>query len=111
MKPKINPQNILTAPPDKVFDNRYRLRIMSVLAVNKSYSFNELKDLLQLTDGNLASALKVLEESRYISVMKGFVGKKTNTIYSITQAGKTALKEYFDFMEQLIRETKQTTAE
>jgi DNA-binding HxlR family transcriptional regulator len=90
----------------KVFDNRYRLRIISVLAANKSCSFNELKDLLQLTDGNLASSLKVLEEYRYISVMKGFIGKKPNTVCSITSEGKTALKEYFDFMEQLIKDTK-----
>ncbi|MDR1555997.1 MAG: transcriptional regulator [Tannerellaceae bacterium] len=99
-------KDILVSKPDKVFDNRYRLRIMSVLAANKSCSFNELKDLLQLTDGNLASALKVLEESRYISVMKGFIGKKTNTICSITSEGKAALKAYFDFMEQLIQDTQ-----
>ncbi|MDR2388829.1 MAG: transcriptional regulator [Tannerellaceae bacterium] len=105
MKPTKPADKALADKANKIFDNRFRLLIMSVLAANKSYSFNELKDLLQLTDGNLASALKVLEESRYISVMKGFVGKKTNTIYSITQPGKLALKAYFNFMEQLIRDT------
>jgi DNA-binding MarR family transcriptional regulator len=105
MKPTAN-NPVYHSKPDKVFDNRYRLRIMSILAANKSCTFNELKDLLRLTDGNLASALKVLEESRYISVMKGFVGKKTSTICSITSEGKAALKVYFDFMEQLIRHTQ-----
>jgi DNA-binding MarR family transcriptional regulator len=103
MKRIIEPETNNTG---KVFDNRYRLRIMSVLAVNKSCSFNELKELLQLTDGNLASALKTLEEHNYISVMKGFIGKKTNTIFSITPEGKAALKEYFDFMERLIKDTQ-----
>jgi DNA-binding MarR family transcriptional regulator len=106
MMPETTPDNPAAPQPDRLFDNRFRLLIMSVLAANKSYSFNELKDLLKLTDGNLASALKVLEGSSYISVMKGFIGKKTNTIYSITPAGKMALKEYFDFMERLIRDTQ-----
>ncbi|MDR1524729.1 MAG: transcriptional regulator [Tannerella sp.] len=106
MKKIIEPETDNAPNSGKVFDNRYRLRIMCVLAANKSYSFNELKELLQLTDGNLASALKVLENSRYISVMKGFIGKKTNTIYSITLEGKAALKGYFDYMEQLIKDTQ-----
>jgi DNA-binding MarR family transcriptional regulator len=86
---------------NKVFDNRSRLWVMSVLSVNKSLSFNELKNLLQLTDGNLASLLKTLEEHNYISTMKGFVGRKTNTIYSITRKGKEALKSHLDILALL----------
>ena len=72
---------------NKVFDSRIRLGIMSALMVNEKVTFNELKELIGDTDGNLASHLKNLEENAYIRVEKGFIGRKTNTTYSITKAG------------------------
>ena len=72
---------------NKVFDSRIRLGIMSALMVNEKVTFNELKELIGVTDGNLASHLKNLEENAYIRVEKGFIGRKTNTTYSITKAG------------------------
>jgi len=91
---------------NKTFDNRIRLGIMSALMVNHDISFNELKELLQVTDGNLASHLKPLEESGYVVVQKGFIGKKTNTTYSATTAGTAAFKSHLSALEKMIRSTK-----
>jgi DNA-binding MarR family transcriptional regulator len=91
---------------NKVFDNRVRLGIMSALLVNDSVSYNELKELLQVTDGNLASHLKGLEDSGYIKVQKGFIGRKTNTTYSVTKAGEKAFRLHLDVLEQMIRGTQ-----
>lgn len=91
---------------DKAFENRLRLQIMSVLTVNESYDFNSLKDLLHVTDGNLASHLKALEKEVYISVFKSFVGRKPNTQYSATQKGKEAFKKHLQALENLIRQQK-----
>ncbi len=68
---------------NKIFDSRIRLGIMSALIVNAEVNFNELKELIQVTDGNLASHIKTLEESDYIKVEKGFIGRKTNTKFII----------------------------
>lgn len=88
---------------NKVFDSRIRVGIMSALMVEDSQSFNELKALLDVTDGNLASHMKTLEESGYIKVSKGFVGRKTNTLYSITKAGEKAFRAHLDALEQIIK--------
>jgi DNA-binding MarR family transcriptional regulator len=91
---------------NKVFDNRIRLGIMSALMVNDSISFNDLKELLQITDGNLASHIKGLEESGYLKVQKGFIGRKTNTTYSTTKAGEIAFKQHLAALEQMINNNK-----
>jgi DNA-binding MarR family transcriptional regulator len=88
---------------NKIFDSRIRLGIMSALMVNDEVNFNELKELIQVTDGNLASHLKTLEENQYIKVQKGFVGRKTNTTYSVTKAGEKAFKAHLDALEKMIR--------
>ncbi len=89
----------------KVFDSRVRLGIMSALLVNEQVSFNELKELIEVTDGNLASHLKALEENGYIKVNKGFIGRKTNTTYSVTKAGDKAFRLHLDALEQMIKQT------
>lgn len=91
---------------DKAFENRIRLQIMSVLAVNASYDFNALKDLLQVTDGNLASHIKALEKEGYISVSKSFIGRKPNTQYTATKKGKDAFKKHLQALENLIKQQK-----
>ncbi|MEP7319515.1 MAG: transcriptional regulator [Panacibacter sp.] len=91
---------------NKNFDSRVRLGIMSALMVNAEVNFNELKELIQVTDGNLASHLKTLEESGYIKVQKGFIGRKTNTTYSVTKAGEKAFKLHLDALEQMIKSAK-----
>ena len=88
---------------NKIFDSRIRLGIMSALMVNDEVNFNELKELIQVTDGNLASHLKTLEEQDYIKVEKGFVGRKTNTTYSVTKTGEKAFKAHLDALEQMIK--------
>jgi DNA-binding HxlR family transcriptional regulator len=91
---------------NKIFDSRIRLGIMSALVVNAEVNFNDLKELLDITDGNLASHLKTLEESSFVKVHKGFVGRKTNTTYAITKAGEKAFKDHLDAMEKLIKNMK-----
>ena len=91
---------------NKVFDSRIRLGVMSVLSVNEEINFNELKELLKVTDGNLASHLANLEDNGYIKVKKGFIGRKTNTTYSITKAGEKAFKEHLGGLENMIRGIK-----
>ncbi|MFD0752219.1 winged helix-turn-helix domain-containing protein [Mucilaginibacter calamicampi] len=87
---------------DKAFENRVRLQIMSVLVANQRYDFNSLKELLDVTDGNLASHLKALEKEEYILVNKSFLGRKPNTNYEATAAGKQAFKSHLDALEKLI---------
>ena len=91
---------------NKLFDSRVRLGIMSALMVNAEVNFNELKELLEITDGNLAIHLKALEENSIIKVEKGFIGRKTNTTYKITKAGEKAFKEHINALEKMIRSTK-----
>src|ERR1700744_1288122 len=88
---------------NKIFDNRIRLGIMSALMVNESVNFNELKELIEVTDGNLASHLRTLEDSAYVKVQKGFVGRKTQTTYSVTKAGEKAFKQHLEALEQMIK--------
>jgi DNA-binding HxlR family transcriptional regulator len=88
---------------NKIFDSRIRLGIMSAVMVNEAVNFNELKELINVTDGNLASHLKTLEESSFIKVKKGFIGRKTNTTYSVTKAGEKAFKSHLDALEEMIR--------
>jgi DNA-binding MarR family transcriptional regulator len=91
---------------NKVFESRIRLGVMSVLLVNEEINFNDLKELLQVTDGNLASHLANLEENGYLKVKKGFIGRKTNTTYSITKTGEKAFKEHLGGLENMIRGAK-----
>ena len=75
---------------------------MSILMVNDTVDFNRLKELLGVTDGNLASHVKALEAEEYISITKQFIGKKPNTQYSISKTGKKAFQEHVDALEKLI---------
>jgi len=88
---------------NKAFDSRLRLGIMSVLAANDWVEFSRLKDLLDVTDGNLASHIAALEKINYIDVKKQFVGKKPQTTYKITRAGKKAFADHLDALEKLIQ--------
>jgi DNA-binding MarR family transcriptional regulator len=88
---------------NKIFDSRIRLGIMSAVMVNEEVNFNDLKELIQVTDGNLASHVKTLEDAAYIKVKKGFIGKKTNTTYSVTKSGEKAFKLHLEALEQMIR--------
>jgi DNA-binding MarR family transcriptional regulator len=80
--------------------------VMSILIVNSEVSFNDLKEMMQVTDGNLASHMINLEENGYIKVHKGFIGRKTNTTYSITRAGEKAFKDHIEALENMIKGMK-----
>ena len=88
---------------NKAFENKIRLGIMSALVVNDYLDFNSLKELLEVTDGNLASHLKSLEKSKYVAFKKEFLGRKPNTKYSATNEGREAFKKHIKAIEQLLR--------
>ena len=93
----------LIANLNKVFESRIRLGIMSVLMVNEAYNFNTLKETLKVTDGNLASHLKALEEKGMITVNKQFIGRKPNTSYSASDQGRIEFKQHLKALENLIK--------
>ncbi|MBK5213884.1 MAG: transcriptional regulator [Flavobacteriaceae bacterium] len=88
---------------NKLFDHRIRLGIMSILVVNENADFNRLKELLDVTDGNLASHIKALEQAEYVLVEKSFVGRKPNTNYTATKLGRTEFKKHIEALEKLIQ--------
>ncbi|MCK7540981.1 MAG: transcriptional regulator [Marinilabiliales bacterium] len=87
---------------NKAFESRIRLGIMSVLAVSTSMDFTGLKETLAVTDGNLASHLRALEEGGYISMEKSFINRKPNTNYTITEKGLESFKSHLQALEELI---------
>ena len=91
---------------NKAFESRIRLGIMSVLMVNDSIDFIELKELLQTTDGNLASHITALEKAEFIVVTKSFVGKKPNTNFAATKLGRAAFAQHIDALEKLLKQTR-----
>ncbi len=91
---------------DKLIHERLRLGIVSALAVNESLTFNELKNALKTTDGNLSVHARKLEEAAYIACEKYFDGRTPKTEYRLTAAGRRALAGYLDHMEAIIRKTR-----
>lgn len=89
---------------NKIFESRVRLGIMSVLMVNTWIDFNTLKELLSVTDGNLASHISALEKNEYINIKKEFVGKKPKTSFEATKLGKQAFKKHLNALEKLIKD-------
>lgn len=87
---------------NKAFDHRIRLGIMSILMVNDDADFKELKELLDVTDGNLASHAKALEKEDYIRVEKSFIGRKPNTRYIATDLGRIEFKKHIAALEKLL---------
>ena len=88
---------------NKAFENKIRLGIMSALVVNDYLDFNTLKELLEVTDGNLASHLKSLEKNKFIIFRKEFLGRKPNTKYSITDEGRESFIKHIKAIEKLVR--------
>ena len=92
---------------NKIFSNKIRLGIMSMLMVNEQMDFNTLKRILEVTDGNLASHLKALEKAGYISVHKSFLGRKPHTAYKATDSGRKAFEQHIEALENLIKRQKE----
>jgi DNA-binding HxlR family transcriptional regulator len=101
------PREATPAMLDRLIHERMRLGIVSSLAVNDSLSFNELKALMQTTDGNLSVHARKLEEAGYITCTKSFEGRMPKTDYALTPSGRRALERYLDHMEALIRATRE----
>jgi DNA-binding MarR family transcriptional regulator len=99
------PLEVVSEAPklDRLVHERLRLGILSALSVNESLTFNELKKLLDTTDGNLSVHARKLEEAGYLSCQKGFEGRVPRTDYRMTAAGRRALDRYLDHMEALIQ--------
>lgn len=95
-----------TSALDRLIHERQRLGIVSALAVNESLSFNELKELMQTTDGNLSVHARKLEDAGYITCRKSFEGRMPRTDYSLTVSGRRALERYLDHMEAIIKATR-----
>ena len=90
---------------DKAFENKIRLGIMSALVVNEYLDFKTIKNLLGVTDGNLATHLKSLEKSNYITYKKEFLNRKPNTKYYATKQGKSAFARHIEAIEKLLKST------
>ena len=95
-----------TSSLDRLIHERQRLGIVSALAVNESLSFNELKELMQTTDGNLSVHARKLEDAGYITCRKSFEGRMPRTDYTLTVSGRKALERYLDHMEAIIKATR-----
>ena len=88
---------------NKDFESRLRLGIMSILMVNDWIDFTEMKSLLDITDGNLASHSSALEKGEYIEVKKEFVGKKPKTSYRVTNKGRVTFEQHLKSLEKLLK--------
>lgn len=105
--PSALPANAAATSLDRVIHERTRLAILSALAVNASLTFNELKELLRVTDGNLSVHARKLEDAGYVGCTKSFAGRVPKTEYRLLPAGRRALEDYLDHMEALIRATRE----
>ncbi len=106
-KPRKNARSRTPVELDRVIHERVRLAIVSALAGARTLSFNELKDLLDITDGNLSVHARRLEEAGFVTCEKSFVDRMPRTEYRLTAAGRKALDEYLDHMESLIRRVRE----
>lgn len=92
---------------DRLIHERMRLGIVSALAVNDTLTFNDLKQLMRTTDGNLSVHARKLEDAAYVTCTKSFAGRVPRTEYRLTASGRRALERYLDHMEALIRATRE----
>src|ERR1700683_2972441 len=100
--PAMGPKGTPVPQLDRLIHERLRLGILSALAVNESLTFNELKKLLETTDGNLSVHARKLEDAQYIACNKSFENRLPKTEYRLTAVGRRALERYLDHMEALI---------
>ena len=100
----MNPEPFLQL--DRVIHEKGRLAIMSMLAASPELSFTELRDALAMTDGNLTTHIRTLQESGYLSVTKSFQNNRPLTTCSLTTAGKKAFTSYINLLEQIIQQTR-----
>ena len=100
----MNPEPFLQL--DRVIHEKGRLAIMSMLAASPELSFTELRDALEMTDGNLTSHMRTLQEAGYVSVSKSYAKNRPLTTCSLTAAGKKAFANYVNLLEQIVQQNK-----
>ncbi|MCX6544641.1 MAG: transcriptional regulator [Acidobacteria bacterium] len=100
----MNPETLLHL--DRVIHEKGRLAIMSMLAASRELSFTEMRDALKMTDGNLTTHIRTLQESGYVSVSKSYEKKRSRTTCALTSAGKKAFASYVNLLEQIVRQNK-----
>lgn len=100
----MNPEPFLQL--DRVIHEKGRLAIMSMLAASPELSFTEMRDALNMTDGNLTTHIRTLQEAGYVSITKSFQNNRPHTTCSLTSAGKKAFADYINLLEQIIQQTK-----
>jgi DNA-binding MarR family transcriptional regulator len=100
----VNPEPFLQL--DRVIHEKGRLAIMSALAATPELSFTELRDTLEMTDGNLTTHIRTLQEAGYVAIAKSYQNNRPLTTCSLTPAGRKAFTEYIDLLEQIVRQTK-----
>jgi DNA-binding MarR family transcriptional regulator len=100
----VNPEPFLQL--DRVIHEKGRLAIMSLLAASPALSFTELRDTLGMTDGNLTTHLRILQEEGFVALSKSYANKRPLTTCSLTAAGKKAFTGYIDLLEQIVRQNK-----
>ena len=100
----MNPEPFLQL--DRVIHEKVRLAIMSLLAASARLSFTEMRDTLNMTDGNLTAHMRTLQEAGYVSVTKEFQGGRPLTTYSLTAPGRKAFSTYINLLEQIVQQTK-----
>ena len=100
----MNPEPFLQL--DRVIHEKGRLAIMSMLAASPELAFTELRDALNMTDGNLTTHIRTLQETGYVSVSKSYANNRPLTTCSLTAAGKKAFSGYIDLLEQILQQTK-----
>ncbi len=100
----MNPEPFLNL--DRVIHEKGRLAIMSLLAATPELSFTELRDTLNMTDGNITTHIKTLQQSGYVGVTKSVQHNRPLTTCSLTAAGRSAFKDYVDLLEQIVQQTK-----
>jgi DNA-binding MarR family transcriptional regulator len=100
----VNPEPFLQL--DRVIHEKGRLAIMSMLAASTELSFTEMRDALEMTDGNITTHIRTLQESGYISVAKSYQNNRSLTTCSLTNAGRKAFAEYVNLLEKIVQQTK-----
>jgi DNA-binding MarR family transcriptional regulator len=100
----VNPEPFLQL--DRVIHEKGRLGIMSMLAASPELSFTELRDALAMTDGNLTTHIRTLQEAGYVSIAKSYQNNRSLTTCSLTVAGRKSFAEYVNLLEQIVQQTK-----
>lgn len=100
----MNPEPFLLL--DRVIHEKGRLAIMSLLAATEQLAFTEMRDILNMTDGNISVHIRTLQEAGYVAVTKSYRERKSHTTYNLTAAGRKSFTQYIDLLEKIVQQSK-----